>query len=257
VKAIKSVLAWVGLPAILVGVWWATTLQGVNFFVPKPGAVLEKLVTVWFGQLFFSDVVPSLARLLVALVISIVLGIVAGLVIGSVRWLRWLSEPLLEFVRAIPATILIPILMLVIGINEQMKITVIVLGAVWPILLNTIGGVQSIDEVLSDTSRVYGIRGWARVRFLLLRGASPQIMAGVRQSLAIALILLVVSEMFAATEGIGHAIIVYQNRIAVPEMWAGILLLSLIGILLALGFQLAQRRVLRWYYGLKEASHGD
>ena len=241
------------LPVLLMTGWWAYTASTTNFFVPAPADVFSAFRDIWLGNGFRDDVVPSLYRLLAGLAISIVLGIALGVVIGSVTWVRWLLEPLLEFLRAIPSTILIPVLLLLIGINDSMKIAVIVTGCLWPVLLNTVAGVTSLDGVLRDTSRVYGLKGFDRLRYFTLPGASPQIFAGIRQSLAVGLILMVVSEMFAATEGIGYATINFQNRIAIPEMWSGITLLGLIGVALSVLFTIVQGRVLGWYDGLKES----
>ena len=124
------------------------------------------------------------------------LGVVLGVLIGSFRWLRSLTEPVLEFFRAIPPPVLVPLLMLLIGINDQMKVVVIISGAIWPVLLNTVEGVRAVDEVLANTSRTYRINGFARLRYLVLPAASPQIMTGIRQCLSIGLILMVISEMF-------------------------------------------------------------
>ena len=252
---LKRIGRWLGLPAILVVLWWASTAQGVNFFIPKPDKLASTFVNVWFSDRFFTDVLPSVGRLLISLIVSLVLGVVLGVGIGLSRHVRWLLEPLLEFIRAVPSTVLIPVLLLLIGINDTMKITVIVLGCLWPILLNTVEGVRSLDEVLKNSARVYGLRGFNRLRYLVLPGASPLIMAGVRHSLAVGLILLVVSEMFASTGGIGYLIINFQNRVAIPEMWGGIVLLGVLGVLLSIAFQAIQKRVLGWYYGLKEASN--
>ncbi|MCK6211074.1 ABC transporter permease [Georgenia sp. EYE_87] len=254
-SALRRVLMWIGLPVILIALWWAFTRQGANFFVPTPERVAEKFVETWLSSNLWTDVWPSVWRLLVSLAISIVVGVTFGILIGLSRNARWLLEPLLEFLRAIPSTILIPVLLLVIGINNGMKITVIVLGCVWPILLNTITGVRSMDEVQTSTVRVYGINGLDRLRYFILPSAAPQMLTGIRQSLAVGLILMVVSEMFAAQEGIGYQIINFQNRVAIPEMWSGILLLGIIGVLLAVAFQLIQKRILHWYFGLKEHSN--
>lgn len=240
------------LPLILVSAWVIYTSLTTNFFIPKPLELADRFVTIWFSERFVSDVLPSLARLLSGLGLSIVLGVIIGVVIGSVPWLRWLLEPLFEFIRAVPSTILIPVLLLLIGINDTMKVTLIVLSCIWPILLNTVAGVTSIDEVLKNTSKMMGLQKLDRMRYLVLPAASPQIMAGIRQSLAVALILMVVSEMFASTNGIGHWTINFQNRVAIPEMWSGILLLGIIGVVLSVIFQMFQKRILAWYEGLKE-----
>ena len=252
---LKKTGFWLGLPVVLIAIWWWSTSQGANFFVPTPERLFEKFIDLWIGERFIEDVIPSLSRLLRGLFISIIIGIGLGIAIGLTRPLRWLLEPLLEFIRAIPSTIMIPVLLLLIGINDSMKITVIVLGCLWPVLLNTIEGVRSLDQVLTETARVYGIKSRLRLAYLVLPGSLPQIMAGVRHSLAVGLILMVVSEMFASSDGIGHAIIIFQNRVAIPEMWSGIVLLGIVGVLLSITFQAVQKRLLRWYYGLKEASN--
>lgn len=249
---LRQALHIVALPLILLGIWFLATLDGASFFVPTPQLLVETFSTTWTAERFLGDVFPSLGRLFIGIVLSIVVGIVGGLLIGSFRWLRALLEPTLEFFRAIPPTVLIPVLMLLVGVGDEMKVSVIVLGAVWPILLNTIEGVRSMDEVLADTSRTYGMTKFNSVRYLILPSATPQIMAGIRQSLSIALILMVISEMFASTEGLGFTIVQFQRTFAIPEMWTGIVLLGLIGVLLSFIFQITERWVLGWYHGLRE-----
>jgi ABC-type nitrate/sulfonate/bicarbonate transport system permease component len=251
-KLLERALYFVGLPIALILLWWVLTLGEVNFYTPKPGQLVQTFFDVWFSDRFFDDVLPSLSRLAIGVIVAILLGIVLGTLIGSVRWLRQLFEPLLEFFRAIPPPVLVPLLLLLVGANDQMKILVIISGALWPVLLNTVEGVRAVDDVLGDATRVYGIRGFARIRYLVLPSASPQIMAGVRQCLSIALILMVISEMFASSSGLGFTIIQFQRSFAIPEMWSGIVLLGLIGIGLSLIFQFVERRILHWYHGLKE-----
>jgi ABC-type nitrate/sulfonate/bicarbonate transport system permease component len=254
-KILKGIGYALALPVILVLVWWASTLGETNFFVPTPGVLAEKFGETWFGERIVSDVLPSLGRLFVGVVAAIVIGIVAGLLIGSVKWLRDLSEPVLEFFRAIPPPVLVPVLMLLMGITDSMKVVVIISGCVWPVLLNTIEGVRAIDSVLSDSAHTYGIRGWARIKYLVLPSAGPQIMAGVRQCLSIGLILMVISEMFASSSGLGFTIVQFQRSFAIPEMWSGIVVLGLIGVAMSFIFQFTERRILRWYHGLREVEN--
>ncbi|GAA1211719.1 ABC transporter permease [Rhodoglobus aureus] len=243
---------FLGLPILLVTMWWALTLGEPNFFVPTPQVLAKTFWEVWSGERFVTDFLPSVIRLFIGLIATIVLGIVAGILIGSFRWLRSLTEPMLEFFRAIPPPVLVPLFMLLIGINDQMKIIVIISGAIWPVLLNTVEGVRAVDEVLTDTAKTYGIRGFSRLRYLVLPAASPQIMAGIRQSLSIGLILMVISEMFGSSSGLGFTIVLFQRTFAIPEMWSGIVVLGLIGIALSLISKAIEGRVLRWYHGLKE-----
>ena len=244
-----------GLPALLVAVWYLLTINSDSFFVVDPVTLARTFLDTWVGERFWADVAPSLVRLAVGLVLAISLGIGLGLLIGSSRWLRSLTEPVLEFLRAIPPPVLVPILMILVGINNQMKVLVIVSGAIWPVLLNTVEGVRSVDEVLLDTGRVYRINGWLRVTRLVLPAAAPQMMAGIRQALSIGLILMVISEMFASSSGLGFTIVQFQRSFAVPEMWSGVVVLGLIGLALAFIFQFVERRVLRWYHGLREVDH--
>lgn len=249
---LKRVGYFLGLPVLLIIMWWALTLGEPNFYVPTPQLLAQTFWEVWAGERFVTDFVPSVIRLFIGLIATIVLGIVAGILIGSFRWLRSLTEPMLEFFRAIPPPVLVPLLMLLIGINDQMKIVVIISGAIWPVLLNTVEGVRAVDEVLTDTSRTYGISGFARLRYLVLPAASPQIMTGIRQSLSIGLILMVISEMFGSSSGLGFTIVLFQRSFAIPEMWSGIAVLGLIGIALSLISKAIESRVLRWYHGLKQ-----
>jgi ABC-type nitrate/sulfonate/bicarbonate transport system permease component len=250
-RAPKRVLFFAGLPLLLVAIWWVATLGARNFYVPTPSVLARTFWKVWSGERLGTDLLPSVARLLAGLALSIVVGISAGLLIGSFRQLRRAAEPVLEFFRAVPPPVLVPLLMLIIGINDEMKVLVILSGAVWPVLLNTVEGVRAVDSVLSDNTRTFGIVGLARVRYLVLPAALPQIMAGVRQCLSIGLILMVISEMFASSSGLGFTIVQFQRTFAIPEMWSGILVLGLIGVALSIVFQLVENRLLRWYHGLK------
>lgn len=252
---LKSLAYLLALPAILITVWTIATTAGASFFFPTPAEIATAFVNTWFSERFFTDVIPSVARLVVGVAVAIVFGIAAGILIGSVRWLRELTEPALEFFRAIPPPVLIPVLMLLVGVSDGMKVLVITFSCVWPVLLNTVEGVRAVDSVLSDTARTYAIPPGARLVRLVLPASAPRIMAGVRQSLSIGLIMMVISEMFASSSGLGFTIVTFQRTFAIPEMWSGILLLGLIGIALSFIFQWTERRVLRWYHGLREVEH--
>jgi ABC-type nitrate/sulfonate/bicarbonate transport system permease component len=126
----------------------------------------------------------------------------------------------------------------------------------WPVLLNTIDGVTGIDPTLRETARVYGVGGRDRLRRIVLPAASPQIFAGMRTSLSLALILMVISEMVASTNGIGFFVLQSQRSFAIPEMWSGILLLGLLGYALNLIFVVVERRVLAWHRGARASALG-
>jgi len=249
---IKRVALVLGLPAALFAIWYVASANSESFYVPPLRRILEAFVDTWTPDRLRADVLPSLARLGAGYLLAALIGIALGIAIGANPWLRAAAEPVLEFFRAVPPPVLVPVIMLFAGIGNGMKIIVIVSGCVWPILLNTVEGVRATDGVLSDTARAYGITGPARLRRLLLPAASPQIAAGLRQALSIAIILMVISEMFAASNGLGFTIVQFQRSFAIPEMWSGIILLGLLGFLLSELFRLAERHVLAWYHGLRD-----
>ena len=248
----QSTVYAIGLPLLLLVVWGVWSSASPQIFFPDPIVIVQAFVKTWIGPAFVVDVLPSLGRLALAIVLAVVLGVAAGMIIGLTRWLRELLEPTLEFFRAIPPPTLIPVFILLMGISDTMKVSVIVAGAIWPVLLNTIEGVRSTDAIMTETARSFALTRAERIRYLVLPAASPRIMAGVRQTLSIALIMMVISEMFNTSSGLGYRIVYFQRNYLIAEMWSGILLLGLVGVLLAVIFGFAERRVLRWYHGIKE-----
>lgn len=248
---LRRLLLVVALPAILFALWWVTSANSTNFFLPPLSQIVDSFGKLWLGPRFLSDVVPSLARLLAGYLVAVVVGVALGTVLGMSTRVRQAAEPVLEFFRAIPPPALVPIFILIIGFGDETKVIVIATGAVWPILLNTVEGVRGYDSVLSDTAATYGIRGWRRLKDFILPSALPLIVAGMRTGLSIAIILMVISEMFAPINGLGAAIILAQRSFALPDMWSGVLVLGLIGFGLAMLFRLFEHRVLAWYEGLK------
>jgi ABC-type nitrate/sulfonate/bicarbonate transport system permease component len=243
----------IGLPVALVTLWWFASAGSTDFYFPPLQKILAVFPDTWFGPRMVDDVLPSLTRLAIGYLAALLIGIGLGMLIGTNRTLRAVVEPVLEFLRAIPPPVLVPILMLLTGIGDTMKILVIISGCVWPILLNTVEGVRAVDQVLTDTCRSYRIRGPLRLWQLTIRSASPQIIAGARQALSIGVILMVISEMFAASSGIGFTVIQFKDGFRLPQMWTGVILLGLLGVLLAFLFTLAERRILGWYHGIRAA----
>lgn len=247
-------LVALALPLVLVIVWWLASDDSTDVFWPPLRTILGTFPDVWTAERLRADVLPSLVRLTAYYALAAVAGVALGTVIGSYRRVRAVCEPVLEFLRAVPPPVLVPVITLFAGIGDTMKIAVIASGCVWPILLNTVEGVRAVDSVMSETARSYGITGAARLRHVVLRSASPQIFAGLRQALSIGIILMVISEMTASSNGLGYTIVQFQRGFAVPDMWTGILVLGLLGFLLSVVFRLVERRVLGWYHGLRASS---
>jgi ABC-type nitrate/sulfonate/bicarbonate transport system permease component len=250
---LRRVAALIALPVTLVLIWWYASADSTNFLLPPLRRIVQVFPDTWLWKRMNHDVVPSLIRLAEGYTAALAIGIGLGVAIGSSRALRALAEPLLEFLRAIPPPAMVPVLFLLAGIADTTKILVIISGCVWPILLNTVEGVRGVDPLLVDTCRTYQVRGLLRLRSFILRSASPQIVTGARQALSVGLILMVISELKAASDGLGYTIQQFQEGFQYPQMWTGVLLLGLLGVLLSVLFRIVEARVLAWYHGLRAA----
>lgn len=254
---IRRLFDELALPVLLVALLFVLSADSTNLFFPPLSRVLQRFDALWLGPRFASDVLPSLQRLAGGYLLACGAGVLLGLPIGLSPGLRRACEPVMEFFRAIPPVALIPLLIMVLGFGNGMKATVIALGALWPVLLNTVEGVKSVDAVLGETCASYQIKGLGRLRHFILPRALPHIVAGMRIALSIAIVLMVISEMFAAMDGLGSAIIYFQRSFEIPEMWSGVLMLGLFGFTLSMLFRLFERRVLRWYHGMRELERRD
>jgi ABC-type nitrate/sulfonate/bicarbonate transport system permease component len=231
---------------LVIGIWSA---QNPTFFFPPLTDILQTFKDNWLFAEVESFVLPSLFRLGVGFALCLVIGVLGGLVLGASTWLRRFTDPVTEFLRALPPPALIPFGIVVLGVGNEMKLFVIVLGSVWPILLNTVDGVRAVDPTMLNTTRVYGLPARARLFRVVLPAAMPQIFAGMRTALSLCLILVIVSELVASTDGLGYFVLSSQRRFAIEDMWSGILLLGLLGYVLNTALVLVERRVLRWHHG--------
>lgn len=248
--AVRIVTALV-VPIVLIATWQIAAQSAQHFYWPPPSAILQAFPETWFEGRLFGDVLPSLGRLAAGYLLAVIIGVLVGSIVGGVLRLRLLLEPVFELFRAVPPPVLVPIIMLFTGIGQNMQITVIAFGCVWPVLINTIEGVRGIELTQEDTAKSYRIRGPRRFFRVVVPAASPKIFAGARQALSIGIIMMVISEMFASTNGIGFNVIEFQRLFQLTPMWTGIILLGLIGVLANALFRLVERRVLRWYMGMQ------
>lgn len=244
----------IAAPLVVIALWWVLSTGSTSFYFPPLSRILESFRSTWLFARVGSDVVPSLVHLLLGYAISAVIAIPVGIALGLSAVARRATDPIVEFLRAIPAPALIPFGIVVLGIGSTMKIFIIVLVCVWPVLLNTIDGVRGIDEQLLDTASAYRTAARDRLRHVVLPAALPQIFAGLRTSLSLAVILMVTSEMVASTNGIGYFVLQSQRTFAIPEMWSGIILLGLLGCALNLLFGLVEARVLSWHRGARSTA---
>jgi ABC-type nitrate/sulfonate/bicarbonate transport system permease component len=253
----RRALVAVALPVVLIAAWWFASANSTSFFWPPLSTIVQAFPTTWTADPLLHDVLPSLARLAIGYLIAVVAGVALGVAIGSSRTLREICEPVLEFLRAVPPPVLIPVIALFAGYTGwTAKVITIALGCLWPILLNTIEGVRSLDEVLRDTAHSYRLGRVATLWHVILRGSSPRVATGARQALSIGVILMVISELFGANRGLGAAIVQFQRGFAIPQMWTGIILLGLLGVALSGAFRLVEHYTLAWYRGLRQTERG-
>jgi ABC-type nitrate/sulfonate/bicarbonate transport system permease component len=253
----RRIVVMLALPVVLIATWWFASAGSQNFYFPPLRTIAETFGKLWFSPQSIHNIAPSLVRFSIGYIAAAFLGIAIGIPVGASRNLRNVLEPVLEFLRAIPPPVLVPVLILFAGLGNEMKALVIVFGCVWPVLLNTVAGVRALDGVLAEVVRSYRIGPVARFWHFILPGASPQIFTGLRQSLSIGIILMVISEMFAARDGIGFALVQYQRSFAIPEMWSAIILLGIIGIVLSMIFRAFEAWILGWYHGLRQSQRAS
>jgi ABC-type nitrate/sulfonate/bicarbonate transport system permease component len=165
-----------------------------------------------------------------------------------VRSINVALAPSIQFSRALPAVALVPVSVTLLGIGDLPKILLIAFVSLFPILMNTIDGVRAVDKQLEDVGRSFRLSRRQRVFAIQLPTAAPRIFAGMRVALQFAFIMMVVTELVAATEGIGFVTLNAQQSFRITEMWSGMILLGLLGAALNAAFLVLERRILRWHY---------
>jgi ABC-type nitrate/sulfonate/bicarbonate transport system permease component len=244
------------VPLLVLVVWGLLSAGSESFYFPPLTSILSTFADIWLFERVGSDVVPSLVRMGLGYSAAVLIAVVVGVSLGLMRRGRLVAGPIVEFLRSIPPPALLPFAILVFGTGTDMKVFIIAFVCLWPILLNTIDGVTGVDPTLRETTRVYGVSTIDRLRLVVMPAAAPQIFAGMRTSLSLALILMVISEMVASTNGIGYFVLQAQRRFNMPEMWSGIFVLGILGYALNAGFVLVERRVLRWHRGARASALG-
>jgi ABC-type nitrate/sulfonate/bicarbonate transport system permease component len=245
----------IAVPIAILGAWqlWTAAAHDPNF--PRLSTILVEFKDLWLFSDFGTHVVPSLKRILLGFGIATFLGVGLGIPLGLSRWTRAFAMPHVEYWRAMPPPALLPIsIVLLHSIGDVQKVALIAFFCLFPILLNTMDGVRAIDPTLIETARSFSIPRWERIRRLVVPGAMPQIAAGMRTSLSLAVIIMVVAEYFSSSNGVGYVLLISKNTFEFAPMWAAILLIGLLGYGLNVVFMLIERRVLAWHRGWRAAT---
>jgi sulfonate transport system permease protein len=241
-------LAALGFAAALVLAWQVLAeLRLISpIFFPSPARAIAVLVDRVRDQSIWLPIGATGLRMLLGWAVASLLGVVLGAAIGSSRLARNLLEPTLEFVRPLPASAVIPVAVLFLGLSNQMSLAVIAFGAIWPVLLASVHGFSSVQPELRQVSDVLGFGRGAFIRKIALPSALPDIIAGLRVSLAIALILAVVTEMQALLPGLGWDIFYAQRIYRSADLYAGLIVLGAMGFAANQLLVQVEQRALRW-----------
>ncbi|WP_181188364.1 ABC transporter permease [Actinopolyspora mortivallis] len=243
-----------GVLAACVLLWQLATLGARSPFFPTPVRIVTEMWQLWFsgdvGTLFlteaaFEDVLPSVGRLLLGWLLAALVGIVLGMLLGRSGNALAYVGPLLSFARSIPPPALLPVFMVLFSIGFTLQLVTITFGCLWPVLLNSADGARSVDPVKAETARAFGISRAHWFVSVVLPAALPKIFAGLRISLSLALIMMVISELVGASNGLGHAMMLARDQFDYERLWGGIVLLGILGYLLNTALSAVERGVLR------------
>lgn len=244
----RQFIGLVWLPILLLVFLFIGTAGSDNIYFPPATKVVGTIVDGFASGTLGAALGYSLTNFLVGYAIAAVVGVVCGLYLGEHPRVQNATQPLLNFLRALPFVALVPIFIIALGIGALPKIALIALGCLWPILLNTTDGVRGIPASIHETSRSYRIRDLLRLRRVTFMGALPQIFAGLRIALSVGIVLVVVSEMYGSTQGIGYYILFSGQRFAIAETWAGTFVLAGVGYLINVIFLGIEYLALGWYF---------
>lgn len=233
---------------LLLALWQISALYIMDTPTWPP---VTRVFRAWLDDLLdgslIGNLLATLWRQMLGYWLAVVLGVTIGLAMGYYRIAYNLMEPLIEIFRPVPGPAYLPVLVLFVGIGDEMKVVLILVASLFPILLNTYSGVRAIDPVQLDTARTLGLTTAQTLREIVLPAALPSILTGMRISLAISLILAILSEMIVSNDGLGYFTLLAERTFKVPDMYAGIFTLALFGYVLNRLFLLGEAKLIRWH----------
>jgi ABC-type nitrate/sulfonate/bicarbonate transport system permease component len=235
------------LPVLLVAAWWVFSANSTSFAFPSLQSIITALNDQWLFDKFLSDFVPSVFIVFQALGIAIVIGVGLGIPLGSSPTAEAAFRPLLDFMRGLPKVLLISPALVIIGVGDALALFVLTFGAIWPILLGAIDGVKGISATLHDLRRTYRLTQSTWLLKVALPAAMPQIFAGIRTAVALAVVLLVPAQAVGATSGLGFQLRQAADLFQFPLVWAAVIMFAALGFLLNMLLGLVERRALYWF----------
>ncbi|AMH11039.1 TPA: taurine ABC transporter permease TauC [Klebsiella aerogenes] len=240
--------------AVLLAIWWAVTaLQLISpLFLPSPWQVLQKLLTIAGPQGFmdatlWQHLAASLTRIAIALVLAAIVGVPVGIAMGLSPTVRGILDPLIELYRPVPPLAWLPLVIIWFGIGETPKILLIYLAIFAPVVMSTLAGVKSVQQVRVRAAQSLGASRAQVLWLVILPGALPEILTGLRIGLGVGWSTLVAAELIAATRGLGFMVQSAGEFLATDVVLAGIAVIAIIAFVLELGLRALQRRLTPWH----------
>ncbi|EGX6953702.1 taurine ABC transporter permease TauC [Aeromonas hydrophila] len=238
----------------LLALWWLVARLGLisPLFLPPPAQVLQQFATLAGPQGFmdatlWQHLAASLQRILIALVAATLCGVTVGLAMGLSPTLRGMLDPLIELYRPVPPLAYLPLMVIWFGIGETSKVLLIYLAIFAPVAMATLAGVQGAKQVRLRAARALGANRWQVLWYVIVPGALPDILTGLRIGLGVGWSTLVAAELIAATRGVGFMVQAAGEFLATDVVLAGILVIALIAFTLELGLRALQRRLTPWH----------
>ncbi len=246
----KSYPNWVSIVSILclLAIWELICQSGVvsSLFLPAPTAIISALLQMITDGEIGVSLAASLYRILAGFFIGSLVGLAVGLVTGTSALMDKISTPIVNAIYPIPKIALLPLFILWLGIGELSKVTIIALGVFFPVAMNTYSGVKNVDTLLLKVAASFNASWWMTMKSVVLPNALPMIFAGLRLAAGTSLLLLVAAEMIAAQVGIGALILHYGDLMITDRLMAGVIVLSLLGLVFNLILQFLERKAIPW-----------
>lgn len=247
----KAARNWLGSLVVLGGVialWWlASHQQWVSkVFLPTPEATVASLVEGLRDGSLLAQSGQTLRRMVEGWLLACFIGMLLGAMIGTSAAARAWLQPMLEFIRPLPASAIMPLAISIFGLGANMVLAVVAFGAMWPVLLATVHGFASVEPRLREVAGALQLPRRDFIWKIGLPSAMPDILAGMRLSMTVSLIVAVVGEMIASQTGLGQAILLAARSFRASELFAGIALLGVIGFAANAALAGAEKKLLRW-----------
>ncbi|WP_138422622.1 ABC transporter permease [Maritimibacter alexandrii] len=247
-RFINGRINWPGIIFILLilVVWEVWAMIADSFYFPRASAVAMTIVEDWSN--LWAATLDTLRRAAIGFLIALVTMLPLGIVLGRIRVLGEIVEPVLEFFRPLPPIAVVPLAIMLLGIGDAAKLVVVVWGASFPIVINTIDAVKVQDPMQARLARSLRLTTWERMTMIDLPAALPRIFAGIKLGITVALLLTVVSEIIVSTNGLGDYLRIAQSDFSMTRVMTALIVIAIVSVIVNGATNWANRRLLDWHY---------